>query len=138
MFKLMLCLALVAVALSERWGDNWHEELGNALQSIDSIHSYRVQYDDAHDIFLFVNADNCYIVEANSERWDDVVHNTDTLHKFTETVYDQIQTNTGVSKLTHQQAIDSYHSRLEEWECRSKDVFKVAFQRPAGATTPAA
>merc|ERR1711893_93581 len=100
-------------------------ELGGSSSTIDPIHGYRVQYDDAHDIFLFRDSGNCYIVEATSERWDQVVRDDATLHKFTEAVYHQILDNSGLTKISHEDAISTYHSRLEEWECRSRDVFVV-------------
>nr|KAG5687598.1 hypothetical protein BaRGS_031389 [Batillaria attramentaria] len=104
----------------------------NQLHTLDTIHGYRAQYDDRHDIFIFLNRDNCVIVEADDDtKWDAVVQDHDQFIAFTEQVYHQISTNTSVTSMTHREAIEAYHSSAEGWECSGKDVFKVTYQEPS-------
>ena len=42
-------------------------------------------------------------------------------------MYEQIQADRGVTSLTHHEATEAYHSRLETWECARKDVHKLAW-----------
>lgn len=143
MLKLLCVAAIVAVVACQlpNWGNlgnlgnlgDWLQGLQGALgtfNSVDSIHGYNVQYDDDHNVFIFVNNDKCYLVPATSERWDEVVHNEDSLHKFTERVYEQILSNTGVTSMTQDAAQAEFHSRLEQWECRNKHIYKIEFQTP--------
>nr|KAG5687699.1 hypothetical protein BaRGS_019359 [Batillaria attramentaria] len=68
---------------SQQHGNQWPQWLTDTLRSIDSVHGYMVQYDDAENLFIFRNNASCYLVPAVSERWDEVVHDVVTLHKFT-------------------------------------------------------
>ncbi|XP_070192351.1 uncharacterized protein [Littorina saxatilis] len=96
MFKSVLLLSLAALALGQR--HNWWQNIFGTGANVDSVHGFTVQYDDEHDIVIFVNRDACYIVEAQSDRqWDAIIRNTDDLHVFTEAVYNQIQAKTGLS-----------------------------------------
>ena len=44
-----------------------------------------------------------------------------------EAVYHQIETESGITSLTQQEATEAYHSRLEMWECARKNIHKVAW-----------
>ncbi|KAK7094373.1 uncharacterized protein [Littorina saxatilis] len=126
MFKSVLLLSLAALALGQR--NNWWQNALGTSANVDTVHGFTVQYDDEHDIVIFVNRDGCYIVEAQSDRqWDAIIRNMDDLHAFTEAVYNQIQAKTGLSHMSHSAASSAYHSRLETWECARKDVTKVAY-----------
>ncbi|XP_070192350.1 uncharacterized protein [Littorina saxatilis] len=99
MFKSVLLLSLAALALGQR--HNWWQNIFGTGANVDSVHGFTVQYDDEHDIVIFVNRDACYIVEAQSDRqWDAIIRNTDDLHVFTEAVYNQIQAKTGLSHMS--------------------------------------
>ena len=40
-------------------------------------------------------------------------------------MYEQIQADHGITSLSHHEATEAYHSRLETWECARKDVHKL-------------
>merc|ERR1712121_188644 len=115
MLRLIFIAAAAACALGQ---------LGNMV--IDSIHGYRVEYDDRHDIVMMVNDRNCYIVEAEDSAWDAIVRDESDLHTATEQIYQQIQAGTGITSMTHTEASNAYHSTIERWQGIKKRVHKVA------------
>ncbi|MCI3325506.1 hypothetical protein MQA28_26195, partial [Escherichia coli] len=94
---------------------------------IDSIHGYRVEYDDTHDIILLVGTEKCYIVEAPDRQWDSIVRDVADLNQATEEIYQQIVAGRGVTSLSEDDASSTYHSSLEQWQCRGKILAVVSY-----------
>merc|ERR1712121_34728 len=90
----ILLLSAAAVCVLGQWGS----------MVIDTVHGYRVEYDDRHDIVLMVNDRNCYIVEAQDSDWDTLVKNESELHTATDAIYAQITSASVVIAMTQQQA----------------------------------
>ncbi|XP_076454858.1 uncharacterized protein LOC143289694 [Babylonia areolata] len=100
-------------------------QIGNIF--IDSVHGFRVEYDDRHNVVLMVNGSACYLVKAVDSQWDSLIRHRDDLHAATEAIFKLIQADSGaVQSITHAQA-EQYHSRLEEFQCRRKQVYQVDY-----------
>nr|AAM48584.1 anoxia-induced grl-like protein [Littorina littorea] len=123
----LLSLATVALAQFRPRPDWLNGVLGSTVYNLDMIHGHTVQYDDRHDLVILVGRDNCYLVDAPDTTWDQIAHDKDTVPMITEEIYHLITSKTGLTQMTHSDAEQEYHSRLEEWECRSKDIFKLKY-----------
>nr|KAG5687700.1 hypothetical protein BaRGS_019360 [Batillaria attramentaria] len=100
-------------------------------QLVDTIHGFGVEYDDTHNIVLFVGTEACYIVEAKNERtWDTLIQNQEQLHSFTDSVYRQIHSNIGLHDMTNSDAIHKYHSNLERTQCQGRTVYRLVYTEP--------
>ncbi|KAK7094614.1 uncharacterized protein [Littorina saxatilis] len=128
MLKFVL-LSFAAVALAQfPQRPGWMDEIvGGQVFEIDTIHGHSVQYDDKHDLLLLVGKANCYLIDAPDNTWDKIAHNADQVPRITEDIYHQITSGKGVMLMTHPDAIEKYHSVLEQYECRSKEVFHVEY-----------
>merc|ERR1711936_724917 len=128
MLKVILIATAVTAALAQ-WGGgggggNW---LGNYV--IDTLHGFKLEYDDAHNIVIMVNDTDCFITRGRDGVWDGLVENEDLLHYTSEKLYHQIRDGVGLVKLTDEQEA-AYNSPIERWECRRKEAWKVENFRP--------
>merc|ERR1712154_571021 len=92
----------------------------------DRIHGMTVQYDDAHDLIFMRNSSDCYLVVAPDDTYDDIMHDEDQLHRFSENLYNQVRAGTGLKSISRSDAHD-YHSRVEEWVCRNHRLHLVTY-----------
>merc|ERR1712121_606835 len=127
MLKQVLLLAVTGLVLGQRIPDWFRPYTGTSTYRLDTIHGHTMEYDDLHDLILLVGKDNCYLVEAPDNTWDSIVQDKDHIPEISEDIYHQITSKTGVTQMTHTEATNEFHSRLEQWQCRSKYIFKVAY-----------
>ncbi|MCI3756305.1 hypothetical protein MQA17_25610, partial [Escherichia coli] len=97
---------------------------------IDTIHQFQVEYDDQHNIIIFVSDAECYIVDAPDSTWDLIIRREEDLYTVTGAIYNQIADGAGLTRITEDQAYDQYQSRMERGDCRGKDIFKLRYTHP--------
>merc|ERR1719342_1807845 len=121
MIKIVLA-AVIAVVMAQ-WRPTY---------LVDSIHGFRMEYDDRHNLVMMVNRTHCFVVEhADDGHWDAIVKSNQDLHDVSEQLYDQIKAGTGLTSLTREQETQ-YHSTIERFSCIRHQSYKIDYTPPTG------
>ncbi|XP_025113973.1 uncharacterized protein LOC112575998 isoform X2 [Pomacea canaliculata] len=120
MWKLLLA-CLLAVAM----GQIHISDLGGFPHTY--IGEYHFEYDDGANIVIIMSEMECFIVEAPDATWDNLFRNAQELYPVGQAIVKKIEAKTGLHKITLAESVSTYHSRLEELQCKFMPIYVVPF-----------